>query len=57
MADSPFDPKPLRQARVLLAEPQSPDGMGGLTAAAAFFAVSALALAVTVVMMPTPWPK
>ena len=56
MADS-FDPKPLRQARVLLVAPEVSNGMGGLTAAAAFFAVSALALAVTVVMMPTPWPK
>jgi len=57
MADSPFDPKPLRQARVLLVTPEAANGMAGLTAAAAFFAVSALALAVTVVMMPTPWPK
>jgi hypothetical protein len=57
MADSSLDPKPLRQARVLLATPETSSGMGGLTAAAAFFAVSALALAVTVVMMPTPWPK
>jgi hypothetical protein len=30
--------------------------MGGLAAAAALFAISALALAATVVMMPTPWP-
>jgi hypothetical protein len=57
MADSPFDPKPLREARVLLAAPETGQGIGGLTAAAAFFAVSALALAVTVVLMPTPWPK
>jgi hypothetical protein len=57
MADSPFDPKPLREARVLLAAPETGQGIGGLTAAAAFFAVSALALAVTVVLMPTPWPR
>jgi len=55
--DSPFDPKPLRQARAMLAEPSRADGLGGLAAAAAFFAVAALALATTVVMMPTPWPK
>lgn len=57
MADSPLDPTPLRQARVMLAAPDASDGLAALTAAAAFFAVSALALAVTVVMMPTPWPK
>ncbi len=57
MADSTFDPQRLRQARALLA-PRSarPQGMGGLAAAAALFAISALALAATVVMMPTPWP-
>jgi hypothetical protein len=57
MADSPFDPQRLRQARALLASPpQSSAGLGGLAAAAALFAISALALAVTVMMMPTPWP-
>jgi hypothetical protein len=56
-ADSPFDPRRLREARALLAAPSQTQGMAGLTAAAGFFAVSALALAVTVVMMPTPWPK
>jgi hypothetical protein len=55
--DSPFDPKPLREARGLLVAPSRTDGLGGLAAAAAFFAVSALALATTVVLMPTPWPK
>ena len=55
--DSTFDPKPLRRARGLLAEPPAAEGLGGLAAAAAFFAISALALAVTVVLMPTPWPK
>jgi len=55
--DSPFDPRPLREARAILAEPSRADGLGGLAAAAAFFAVAALALATTVVMMPTPWPK
>jgi len=57
MADSSFDPQRLRQARALLAPPPArAEGLGGLAAAAALFAISALALAVTVVMMPTPWP-
>jgi hypothetical protein len=57
MADSPFDPQRLRQARALLsAAPVRSEGFGGMAAAAAFFAISALALAATVVMMPTPWP-
>ena len=55
--DSPFDPRPLREARAMLAAPSRADGLGGLAAAAAFFAAAALALAVTVVLMPTPWPK
>ena len=41
----------------MLAPPSRTDGLGGLAAAAAFFAASALALATTVVMLPTPWPK
>ncbi len=57
MADSPFDPKPLRQARVLLAELAQSEGIGGMAAAAAFFAISAMALAMTVALMPTPWPQ
>lgn len=57
MADSSFDPQRLRQARALLAAPPvRAEGLGGLAAAAAFFAISAMALAVAVVMMPTPWP-
>ena len=57
MADSQFDPQRLRHARVLLAPmPTQAAGLGGLAAAAAFFAISALALAATVVMLPTPWP-
>jgi len=47
----------LRRARILLDPPPARAvSLGGVTAAAAFFALSALALAVTVVMMPTPWP-
>jgi hypothetical protein len=55
--DSPFDPRPLREARTMLAPPSRTDGLGGLAGAAAFFALAALALATTVVMLPTPWPK
>jgi len=47
----------LRRARALLAPPPPRvESLAGVTAAAALFAVSALALAVAVVMMPTPWP-
>jgi hypothetical protein len=57
MADSRFDPYRLRQARTLLMAPPQSEGVGAVAAAAAFFAVSALGLAMTVVLMPTPWPK
>jgi hypothetical protein len=57
MADSQFAPQRLRQARALLAAPPlRSGGLGGLAAAAAFFAISAVALAITVVMIPSPWP-
>ena len=57
MADSSFDPQRLRQARALLAAPSArAESLGGVAAAAALFAISALALAAAVVMMPTPWP-
>jgi hypothetical protein len=47
----------LREARTLLAAtPARPASLASVTAAAAFFAISALALAAAVVMMPTPWP-
>ena len=47
----------LRRARNLLAPPAPrAESLTGIMAAAAFFAISAMALAVTVVMMPTPWP-
>jgi hypothetical protein len=58
MADSRFDPARLRQARALLMPPPpAAERLGAVAAAAAFFAVSALGLAMTVVLMPTPWPK
>ena len=47
----------LRRARALLASPPvRTESLAAVTAAAAFFAVAALTLAVAVVMMPTPWP-
>jgi hypothetical protein len=47
----------LRRARALLAPPPArAESLAGVTAAAALFAISALMLAATVVMMPTPWP-
>ena len=57
MTDSIFDQRRLGEARRLLALPAArAQGLGGVAAAAAFFAIAALALAATVVMMPTPWP-
>ena len=57
MNDSRFDQRRLGEARRLLAAPAiRRQGLGGVAAAAAFFAITALALAATVVMMPTPWP-
>ena len=59
--DSRLSAVRLREARELLTPPPArPEGLtgslAGVTAAAAFFAISALTLAVAVVMMPTPWP-
>ena len=56
MADSPFDPRPLRQARALLADPVRSESLLPLTAAAALFAASALGLVVLVISLPSPWP-
>ncbi len=51
------DSQRLAQARQLLTpRPPRPESLAGVTAAAAFFALSALALATAVVMMPSPWP-
>lgn len=47
----------LREVRALLAPPpERAESLAGVTAAAAFFAIAALALAAAVVMMPSPWP-
>jgi hypothetical protein len=55
--DSRLSAVRLREARTLLARPSArAESLAGVTAAAAFFAISALTLAVAVVMMPTPWP-
>jgi hypothetical protein len=45
----------LRQARAMLAEPSEP-GAASTVAAAALFALAALALAFAVLMLPSPWP-
>jgi hypothetical protein len=55
--DSRLSAVRLREARALLAPPlPRAESLAGVTAAAALFAISALALALAVVMMPTPWP-
>ena len=55
--DSRLSAVRLREARALLEPPPGrTESLAGVTAAAAFFAITALALAVAVVMMPTPWP-
>ncbi len=41
---------------MLLSPPQA-EGLSGVAAAAVFFTLSALGLAMTVVLMPTPWPR
>ena len=57
MIDSPFDPRPLRQARALLSERTPRDvSLTSVMAAAAFFATCALVLVVAVLSVPTPWP-
>jgi hypothetical protein len=55
--DSRLSAVRLREVRALLAPPPvGPESLAGVIAAAAFFAVTALALAAAVVMMPSPWP-
>ena len=55
LSDSPIDPRPLKQAKALLAETDRPESMATVAAAAVLFAVSALALAVTVIAIPPHW--
>ena len=56
MPESGLAQKPTRMARALLAPASArPESLGALFAAAGFFAAAAMALATTVVMLPTPW--
>jgi hypothetical protein len=55
--DSRLSAVRLREVRALLATPPTgSESLAGVIAAAAFFAITALALAGAVVMMPSPWP-
>jgi len=57
MADSLFDPRPLRQARALLAPPPiRSQSLRSVALSAALFAVCALGLVALVVALPSPWP-
>jgi len=58
MPESGIAQKPTRMARALLSRPPArQESLGALFAAAGLFAAAALALATTVVMLPTPWPR
>ena len=48
--------KPTQRARALLTRPTRLESLSAVLAAAAFFALAALVLATTVVLLPTPWP-
>jgi hypothetical protein len=56
MAESFFDPRNLHRARALLEASERRPGLAGILAAAAAFAVSALALVFFVISLPSPWP-
>jgi hypothetical protein len=55
-ADSALDADALAKARELLAAPPKSRGTGAALAAAAFVAMTAMALAVTVILMPLMAP-
>ena len=55
LSDSPIDPRPLKRAKALLAESERVESIAPVAAAAVLFAVSALALAITVVTIPPHW--
>jgi hypothetical protein len=55
LSDSPIDPRPLQRAKALLAQTERSESVAPVAAAAVLFAVSALALAVTVVTIPPHW--
>jgi hypothetical protein len=56
MTRSPVDLRRVNEARTLLAPRGRIDSLSEVTLAAAFFALTALALALTVLLLPTPWP-
>ncbi|HTX50064.1 MAG TPA: hypothetical protein VME40_11825 [Caulobacteraceae bacterium] len=57
MSDPHFDPRPLRQARALLAPPPAPSpSLRSVALSAALFAICALCLVALVVATPSPWP-
>jgi hypothetical protein len=56
MSDSALNPERLRQARALLTAPPAAESVGGVMAAALLFVFAALGLAMTMVLLPTPWP-
>ncbi|MFI4976546.1 MAG: hypothetical protein ACHP84_18580 [Caulobacterales bacterium] len=51
-ADSTLDPRRMREVRTLLRKPRDEQSMIPVVAAAAFFAIAALSLAVTVIVLP-----
>jgi hypothetical protein len=53
--DSSLGPRKLVRARALLAEPIRNESLIPVAAAATFFALSALALAMTLISMPPHW--
>ena len=55
MTDSPLDPIKLKRARELLAEPRRKERVAPVAAAAVCFALSAMALAATVMAIPPQW--
>jgi hypothetical protein len=53
--DSPNARRSLNKARALVAQPARNQNLGPVLGAAAFFALSALALAATVIAIPPQW--
>ena len=56
VVDSQIDRLALARARILLLAPKRADAVRGALAAAAFVAISAMALAATVIIMPLSAP-
>lgn len=55
LSDSPIDPRPLKRAKALLDASERTESVAPVAAAAVLFALSALALAITVVTIPPHW--